>query len=501
MSSSQDRVVFSQWYKPRNDPSTKILNQKHLIYIATRPGAIPNHDCGFGLWGKVEGMSTIENINDLGFARHLIGTASERHTIYRAILSVNHETAQEFGLYHRSEWERVLRTRISVIQKEMHIKNEDFQWMAAMHHEKGHPHVHIVYWDSGAEPKNEFISEERFKELSENVRHSMSAAIVNSAEINAVHTQISETTQQARKQLSAMLQSANLADALNLHHVKPAQQDEIGKRLMELAAELPARGSLKYQYLPPEYKEKLDACLTQILQISDFKKLSKEYEKLNEDITRLYGNSPKLADEYKEAARRKFVKQLGNETLKYLKSVAEELQGQAPPQDVQELMYATGYTVRALLKETPEYAQLLNLLPRHRTPLQTLLEDEEIKRSMNTLTKRLSEDLRVRSKAEGLLKFGDTEGANRKDIYKTLFSAVRATVWDELKYDKGYDAQELRQTAMMGLLQIFRGTSQVKNQMQSQRNLLREKYRNLSETAKRDLRKQREQEGNWEPEV
>ncbi len=34
----------------------------------------------------------------------------------------------------------------------------------------------------------------------------------------------------------------------------------------------------------------------------------------------------------------------------------------------------------------------------------------------------------------------------------------------------------------------------IKNQLQSQRNLQREKYRNLSETAKRDLRKRRQKD-------
>ena len=52
----------------------------------------------------------------------------------------------------------------------------------------------------------------------------------------------------------------------------------------------------------------------------------------------------------------------------------------------------------------------------------------------------------------------------------------------------------------MGLLRLFRDLSRDRNQMRAQRDLRREKYRNLSKTAKMDLRKKKEQAGDWEPE-
>lgn len=47
----------------RNLPSTPVLNQKHLIYIATRPGVMCNPECGFGLWGKLPSMASSQNPN------------------------------------------------------------------------------------------------------------------------------------------------------------------------------------------------------------------------------------------------------------------------------------------------------------------------------------------------------------------------------------------------------------------------------------------------------
>ena len=37
--------------------------------------------------------------------------------------------------------------------KKMGIGATDFRWYAAFHQEAGHPHVHIVFWDSSAQRK------------------------------------------------------------------------------------------------------------------------------------------------------------------------------------------------------------------------------------------------------------------------------------------------------------------------------------------------------------
>lgn len=131
--------VFKQSYKSRNRPSTRILNQKHLVYISTRPGVMRNPECGFGLWGKPPGMKASKNIDDLRKAYRVVGKASEGHTLYRAILSVDKNTAKDYDLYDRETWQKLINTRISVIQREMHIKPEDFRWVASMHYKKRHP--------------------------------------------------------------------------------------------------------------------------------------------------------------------------------------------------------------------------------------------------------------------------------------------------------------------------------------------------------------------------
>lgn len=614
--------VFKQSYKSRNRTSTRVLNQKHLVYIATRPGVMRNPECGFGLWGKLPDMKASKNIDDLRTAYRAIGKASEGHTVYRAILSVDKKTARDYDLYDRETWQKLINTRISVIQREMLIKPENFRWVASMHYKKHHPHVHILYWDDGKEPRQEYICKERFEQISERLRTTFSRAVYFEKELKAVQEEQTETVKAVRLQLSAMLKSANLPDALNLDHVKAEELDELGKGLVDLARTLPSTGRLKYGLLKPEYRQKLDEWLGQVMKISDFSKLEQKYLKLSTDVTRLYGNDEAKTEQFLKLAHERLFTELGNETLSYLKEVALELQSREPPSEIQGLSIATWRIASQLLRYDPAFAELLKNLPKWRTPDSAILKEEAIKKQVDSLTRALASDLRVRSKAAGYVaaakanlsstkelrkeansalcrvaraavmeavgknmgayQAGETgvparnlqklsgelrrmagqlleespafaalltalpkqhqpigtlmqDGAIKEQInsvvqelthdlrirskidrfaaetavskeaaqeeksaaFKDLYRSMNKLVMETTRQEMGYDIQEQREMATIALLRLFRSGSQGKNQLQSQRDLQHEKYRNLSETAKRDLRKKRQQEGSW----
>lgn len=618
--------IFKQSYKSRNRPSTRVLNQKHLVYIATRPGVMRNPECGFGLWGKLPDMKASKNIDDLRTAYRVVGKVSEGHTLYRAILSVDKNTARDYDLYDRDTWQKLINTRISVIQREMHIKPENFRWVASMHYKKRHPHVHILYWDNGKEPRQEFISKERFEQISERVRTTFSRALYFEKELKTVQAEQAETSKAARLQLSALLKSANLPDALDLDHVKAEELDELGKGLVDLARTLPSTGRLKYGLLKPEYRQRLDEWLGQVMKITDFSKLEQKYLKLSAEITRLYGNDEARAEQFLKQAHVRLFTDLGNETLSYLKEVALELQTREPPGDIQGLSMATWRIAGQLLRRNPAFAELLKSLPKWRTPDSAILKEKTIKKQVDKLTRALAGDLRVRSKAAGYVTAAKTKQSPVKELrkeansalyrvaravvieaigqnlgddqagetgmpssdlqelsetsrrmagqlleespsfavlldtlpkqhrpigklmqdaaiqeqidsvvqelthdlrirskidrftaetadsknaaqeeksaaYKDLYRSMNKLVMETARQEMQYDVQEQREMATMALLRLFRSGSQSKNQLQSQRDLQREKYRNLSETAKRDLKRKRQQEGSWSMEV
>lgn len=514
--------VFKQSYKPRNLASTRALNQKHLIYIATRPGVMCNPECGFGLWGKLPGMKASQNIDDLKLARKEIGEASEDHTLYRAILSVDKSTAEKYDLYDRATWQSLINTRLCCLQKEMNIKPQNFRWVAAMHYKKNHPHVHIIYWDGGKEPRKEFITKKRFEKISEHVRSVFSNAVYSAGEINFIHRQQEEDVKEARRQLAALFKSANVADALNLDRIDSLQLDILGRQMMRLAASLPASGRLKYKLLKPDYRKQLDAFTDGVLDIPEFQKLEQQYLQLSVDVTKLYGNDVAQTGKFMQTAKEKFYAELGNETLTALKDVALQLESESPPKDLEELYAVTQAAAQQLLRNKPEYAQLLDSLPAHMTPTRVLMSDPDVKSAVDKLTRELTGDLRIRSKVKGYLKQQKTaesekdatqadtaekdtgkkeSDTKKKEAYRTLYCAVNAAVIHTMRMDKGYSQERARQTVIMALLRLFRSSSQEKHHMQSQCDVQREKYRNLSETAKRDLVQKKQQEGSWSIEM
>lgn len=122
-------IVFKQRYKSMNlKSSTKVLNKKHLIYIATRKGAIYNYGCNYGLFGRIGEMEEAGDIEYFDTAQKIIFNVSERATVYRAVLTLNHEQALAKGYYARQRWEELLTQKINILAKEMGIAEEDFRW-------------------------------------------------------------------------------------------------------------------------------------------------------------------------------------------------------------------------------------------------------------------------------------------------------------------------------------------------------------------------------------
>lgn len=621
---SREPIIFKQHFTSRRHPNVRVLNQKHLIYIATRPGVIKNPGCAFGLWGKLPGMTRVQNINDARKALQAVGEASEDHTLYRVVLSADKETALQYGLHERDAWQRLVYSNISVIQREMGVKPENFCYAASMHYKRNHPHVHILWWDNGSEPRAEVMNKERFELASERIRKTFSNALVHGPELRAAQAGQAEADRTARLQLAAMFRDANIADALDLDRIRPAELDALGQGLAELARTLPPTGRLKYKFLKPDYKDRLNAWLKQVMELPQFAKLEQKYLSLSREVTQLYGNDDALSEKFLEQAEARFYADLGNETLLYLKTVAAELRVEEPPEDMARLRMETWHTADLILHRDASFEKLLQMLPRWETPTVELLKDPAIKKTVDQLTQRLAEDIRIRSKTALFLKMkehpekedfsaayramyqavraavlneiGRTAGGPqaiayfsddvptsseelrdltrraaeqlldesadfrqfmdslpkigflsdsplrkeryraqmeqiiqtlagdlrlrtpieryaaqktepqdfqtaRSEEYKALYRSMRELVLETVEAEKGYHVQEQQNMAMMTLLRLFRLGSQSTNQLRSQRDLQRAKYRTLSEAAKRDLRKRRQQEGSWSAEL
>ncbi|MEG2455357.1 MAG: relaxase MobL [Oscillospiraceae bacterium] len=372
-------VLFKQRYSSRNKPATAVLNVKHLLYIATRKGVRENEGCGFGLWGRLPEMKTAENLNNLKTAQRIVMDASKQnHTLYRVVLSVDADTAGQKALYDRAPWQKLVTDHIAVLAKEMEIAQRDFCWTAAMHYAKGHPHVHVMYWDNSDKVREEFIPPQRFEMMAEKVRAAFGREIYRE-ELQPLWAEERSASKEARQELQAMCREANLQGALNLNNVSNEKLDELTAAYRDLALALPKTGSLDYDYIVTKVPQ-LTAFLDRVMEISDFQKLQLRCEKLSQQERRFYGNGEDTAQFELESVRKKLYKELGNGTLAVLRDELKNLQAEAPTEYAALTAKVAG-TARHLIAENPDYQALVKFFPKLRTPLHEVLKDADFQKA------------------------------------------------------------------------------------------------------------------------
>lgn len=498
-------IVFKQWYKSRNIPSTVVLNQKHLLYIATKPEAARNPECSFGLWGRLPGVQEPENIYDLRAAVKTVGQISKEHTIWRAVFSVDRETALRHDLYDRKIWEDILQKKIDILAKEMGIKREDFSWLASMHYKKDHPHVHIMYWDNSAAIHQEHIPEERFEIMAEHVRAELGREIYRE-ELQGQRTEKSVAEKAIQLELKALIKEINLSEALDLSRVSKPEQDRLTTAFAELAATVPTHGSIDYAYLAkyPEYKAKVDALTGEILKMSAFRKLVKQYEAAVKEISAFYGNGEASAEFQKNKAMETLYRDCGNKIMDVIREYRKELSRDAPTKQ-EDLRVLVRNTAKAILKVGPGYQELLQRMPKHRTPIWALIKnDKDFAKAFRRLSRQLCDDVRINARLTGYIKAAgrglDKEAKKElaSAVYKDAFKSVNELIQEELISDAKYEEQARADAVTNLLLQLFRTVGQGTGQRQAQRDLLKLRSRDMSKEAQRDRKAQLEQAGERE---
>ncbi|MEA4895899.1 MAG: relaxase MobL [Oscillospiraceae bacterium] len=494
-----------------NEKKTPMLNGKHLMYIATRKGAIHNKDCAFGLFGRLPFMEAAQDINNLKKTHTMITSESRRRTIYRAILSVDDETAKAHGLYDLATWQELVTNKIGIIAKEMDIDRKDFCWAASMHYSKGHPHVHIMYWDNGSKVRQEYVPDERFEIMAEHVKAEFGREIY-AEEISERREHAREIIDETRLELMSLCKEQNVTEALDLNHVTDAALGEIGQRLYDLVLSCPRTGSLKYAFLPENFKKQLDDMITEIMNISDFRKKQKQYLKLTNEVSAFYGNGEEKVEFNRDKALKKLNTAMGNEVMNFIRAYKKELEATAPA-ELEGLKSVRRSDAQVLLRSNPGYMDLRNMMPRYRTPMYEIMTDE-FRQEKDEVVNGIMSDIRVRTKIYAYIKnVKDVQevpipteyekAENRvltKETYYPLFRTVDEVVMEALYQDAGYDRQWKEDMAVNMLIQVFGSADQGLNQQRCRHELDKIRSKDKSKTALRDSQKRQEQQGYWEQE-
>ena len=482
------------------------LNVAHLNYIATRPGTVFNPGCGFGLWGQLEPAKAPGNIQDLEQVKNLVRQESNRGRIlYRAIVSLGEPDAGELGYYDRAKWEPLIASQISSIAREMHIDLQNIRWVASMHCKAGHPHTHILFWDGGNEPRQAVMPKPVFQRATERIRAGFSYQVYGE-QIRELQDSQKQMLKEIRQELCAICPEANPTAA-------PPDKVWISKEvkllslaISNLARDAPQSGSLKYQYLPPTYKEKVNQVIQQALQLPEIQKLLDDYLSAADRVSHLYGNSKDTVQKNREKALEKVRSGLGNEIMSGVRDILRDLQAQAAA-DPPELQSLAKDAVANAIAGDAQYAGFIAGLPRNRHP--QLWDQEDYRGMAGHVISAVMRDARIRAQLKGYAKtvaqdenscqvgtnFQDGNAAAEKEVMADFRKAVRQAFLQQVQADTGWE-EECVHTHTMGILvRLFASLSQQRGQQSARAAQLSKKH-DLSREAMADYREKRRQGSN-----
>ena len=343
------KLIYKQRCASPNRKDTPINNRRHVEYIATRPGAMKDENTGNALFGKLKDMEGVGNVKDAADEGHFsprnvpslktllkyVETKSKEKTcFYRATISLREEDAIRLGYLKRDKWQEMVREQIYTIADKMNIPSSSIEWVASVHMEKGHPHLHLVFWDGEQGVRDYYVKPSTAAQIRKHLLKE-----VFSEYFEVLFKEKNEAKQNIMQKGKSFFEEDNpeLADIIRSisksHNLPPIMYSKISdKRLLELAEDLyrlkitlPRTGSLKYSYMPDEIKTEINRIVLKMLDgCKDLSKAFNSYIAANVELAGMYTTDPDKLKKAEEKAEAEAVKMLGNRLLSAIKKINEQ---------------------------------------------------------------------------------------------------------------------------------------------------------------------------------
>ena len=336
-------LMYKQRHRHPNYRKTPKCNYAHIGYIATRPGSSKNEGMRHGLFGKLSPAEEVTEFETWQEVGRLVRELSYRRVnIFRGIISFSPETAAELGLTDHKAWEEYIEQHIHTLAQKNGIRPQDLQWAAAHHNERGHPHIHVVFWNKNQKTMIPFVSPK--------VPDSIRIQLIKDTFAEKIREYMAQKDK-AKVALSALTDESVGEFEEYMKKMKPEEyrrfreeygkieQEEIGTspldgivgdmdlsafidRLFSLKEKMPKKGRLYYKLLPDEVKAELDAF------VSDLKAQNEYIRHLTEDFAEskcrfamLYDADPENIEEHRKKAVAEADKLIANKILGVIRAM------------------------------------------------------------------------------------------------------------------------------------------------------------------------------------
>mgnify|MGYP002771754567 CR=1 FL=1 len=307
----------------------------YVEYIARRPRS-------HGLFGNID----TDDLKEV--SSQIYKKSQEGKIIYRGIISLGEKDAEALGYRNAETWNQYLQKVMPDVAEKLGVSVADHTWVAAFHAEESHPHVHYMLWDNKDRIKSPFIH----TATQQNIRNYLQEQMFDDAYERAVKQACKEeleaiyAVRNAERKFLLSETAAVLKDILYVPGVeyerlpsRPSKEylRSIADEVQKLIADLPGRGSFKYQYMTPAVKEQVDRVLDRILDKSDIKASLQCYLQKVEEGQRLQGKTKSEIKIECMKAERDVRRRLGNKILDAIHNSICMEEGNRVPLDSEEL--------------------------------------------------------------------------------------------------------------------------------------------------------------------
>ena len=307
----------------------------YVEYIARRPRS-------HGLFGNID----TDDLKEV--SSQIYKKSQEGKIIYRGIISLGEKDAEALGYRNAEAWNQYLQKVMPDVAEKLGVSVADHTWVAAFHAEESHPHVHYMLWDNKDRIKSPFIH----TATQQNIRNYLQEQMFDDAYERAVKQACKEeleaiyAVRNAERKFLLSETAAVLKDILYVPGVEyerlPSRPSKgylrsIADEVQKLIADLPGRGSFKYQYMTPAVKEQVDRVLDRILDKSDIKASLQCYLQKVEEGQRLQGKTKSEIKIECMKAERDVRRRLGNKILDAIHNSICMEEGNRVPLDSEEL--------------------------------------------------------------------------------------------------------------------------------------------------------------------
>lgn len=341
-------------YKHPNFKKTSASNINYLNYIGTREGVVLNDDLENRdingesnneeyikyIQNRTRSHGLFNNYNDVDLKDIRKEIRECNGFVYRMIVSLREGDAIANGFDEKEKWKELINSQIGVIAKQLSIPKSQIKWVGAFHRESGHPHVHLMLWNSKDEIRNYgYIDTKNLesirKNLTDEIFKDVRVEILN--EKNLLRDILLEKTNfivndnmfneeeliNLKDKYNEAKQELELLDEVNSYELGCRVTDkdiEIIKSMIE-KLRVPLNGRLQYKLMPQDAKEHIDEITKRIVKRPNYIRYYNDYLNSVERLTRLYTESPDQINKSIKNAEKDLYSRIGNKILKSIKDI------------------------------------------------------------------------------------------------------------------------------------------------------------------------------------